>query len=112
MHAMQIAEFGGLDGVRDMGAIESAIARPQHLAAYGRPDVADLAAAYAFGLAKNHGFVDGNKRIAWGVANIFMEKNSFEIAPKQTDIVLMMEGVADGGVSDAQLAAWLRGLLA
>ena len=112
LHDMQIAEYGGLAGVRDMGAIESAIARPQHLAAYGSPDVAELAAAYAFGIAKNHGFVDGNKRTAWGTANIFIEKNRCNMRPKQTDIVVMMEGIANGRISDADFAAWLRKILA
>jgi death-on-curing protein len=62
VHDRQLAEHGGGDGIRDLGAIESALARPRNLVAHGEPDAADLAASYAFGIAKNHGFIDGNKR--------------------------------------------------
>jgi death-on-curing protein len=65
IHDRQIAEHGGTSGIRDVGLVDSALARPQNLDAYGQPDVADLAAAYAYGIAKNHGFADGNKRTAW-----------------------------------------------
>ena len=65
IHDRQLAEHGGRDGIRDRAMVESALARPAHLAHYGNPDAADLAAAYAYGIAKNHGFVDGNKRTAW-----------------------------------------------
>ncbi len=65
IHDRQIAEHGGTSGIRDVGIVDSALARPQNLDAYGQPDIADLAAAYAYGIAKNHGFADGNKRTAW-----------------------------------------------
>lgn len=65
IHDRQIAEHGGTSGIRDVGLVDSALARPQNLDAYGQPDIADLAAAYAYGIAKNHGFADGNKRTAW-----------------------------------------------
>ena len=77
IHDRQLAEHGGLPGVRDLGAIESALARPQNLAAYGEPDAADLAAAYAYGLARNHGFADGNKRTAWVAARVFLADNGY-----------------------------------
>src|ERR1700742_4547439 len=72
VHDRQIAEHGGPEGVRDPGTVASALARPQNFAAYGTPDAADLAAAYAFGLVRNHGFADGNKRTAWIVARLFL----------------------------------------
>ncbi|MXY15363.1 MAG: type II toxin-antitoxin system death-on-curing family toxin, partial [Proteobacteria bacterium] len=72
IHECQITEHGGADGIRDQGAIESALARPVHCAAYGAPDASELAAAYLFGLARNHGFIDGNKRTAWVVSRLFL----------------------------------------
>jgi len=79
VHDRQIAQHGGRDGVRDLGTVESALARPQNLQAYGNPDTVDLAAAYAFGLARNHGFHDGNKRTAWIVARLFVADNGTRI---------------------------------
>ena len=75
VHDRQLAEHGGSEGIRDAGGIESALARPVNLANYGEPDAPDLAAAYAYGLAKNHGFVDGNKRTAWIAARLFLVDN-------------------------------------
>lgn len=108
IHDERLAEHGGLDGIRDMGAIDSAIARPQHLAAYGQPDAAELAAAYAYGLARNHGFSDGNKRIAWMVANVFLDLNGYEIEFTAADAYAVATGLAAGSVSEKQLAAWFR----
>ncbi len=108
VHDRQLAEHGGLDGIRDVGAIESALARPQNQAAYGEPDVADLAAAYAYGLARNHGFADGNKRTAWIVARLFLADNGCRIAFNNIDAVRTMEGVASGSVDEAALAVWFR----
>jgi death on curing protein len=87
IHDRQLAEHGGLPGVRDFGAIESALARPQNLAAYGEPDAADLAAAYAYGLARNHGFADGNKRTAWVVARVFLADNGYRLWFEPTEAV-------------------------
>lgn len=108
IHDRQLAEHGGLDGVRDRGAVESALARPQNLAAYGTPDVADLAAAYAYGIARNHGFADGNKRTAWVVARLFIADNDCTLKFDPLDAIRTMEGVAAGAVDEAQPAQWFR----
>ena len=108
IHKSQIARHGGLDGVRDQGLIESALARPQNLAAYGEPDAADLAAAYACGIAKNHGFLDGNKRTALVVALLFLAINGFETTVNQVEVVRLMEAVADGTTDEPGAAEWFR----
>ena len=108
IHDRQLAEHGGLDGVRDRGAVESALARPQNLAAYGEPDAADLAAAYAFGIARNHDFADGNKRTAWVVARLFLADNDRTLRFDPIDAIRTMEGVAAGTIDEAQLARWFR----
>lgn len=108
VHDRQLAEHGGPDGVRDRGAVESALARPQNLAAYGKPDAADLAAAYAFGLTRNHGFVDGNKRTAWVVARLFLADNGCRLRFDPADAVGTMEGLAAGKIEESELAVWFR----
>ena len=80
IHDRQLAEHGGLDGIRDRGGVESALARPRNLAEYGEPDAAALAAAYAYGLLRNHGFADGNKRTAWVAARLFLADNGCKLA--------------------------------
>ncbi len=97
-----------MDGVRDPGAIESALARPLNLAGYGAPDAAALAAPYAYGLAKNHVFLDGNKRTAWVVARLFLADNGLSLAFDPLDAIQTMEGVAAGRIDDAALADWFR----
>ena len=108
IHDRQLAEHGGLDGVRDPGMLESALARPVNLAGYGDPDAAELAAAYAVGLAKNHAFIDGNKRTAWVTARLFLADNgrSLDFAPR--DAIRTMEDVAAGRIGEAELADWFR----
>ena len=108
IHDEQIAEHGGLAGGRDLALLLSALARPQHLEAYGNPDVADLAAAYAFGIARNHAFLDGNKRTAWVVAETFLLKNGFELIAGDRDGVTAMLAVAEGTMSEPEFAIWLR----
>jgi len=108
IHDRQIAEHGGLDGTRDAALVESALARPQNLAAYGEPDAADLAAAYANAIAKNHGFSGGNKRSAWVVARLFLRLTGTTLKFNPADAVALMLGVAGGTVSEAQLATWFR----
>ena len=108
IHDVQIAEHGGSDGVRDGGAIESALMRPVNLALYAQADAADLAASYAYGLAKNHGFVDGNKRTAWIVARLFLADNGHALAFEVDDAVQIMEQVAGSEISENELAQWLR----
>jgi death-on-curing protein len=108
VHEYQLAEHGGLDGVRDLGLVESALARPQNLAAYGEPDAAELAAAYAFGLAKNHGFADGNKRTAWVAARLFLADNGYTLQVNGTEAVLMVEAMAAGTLDEPAVADWFR----
>ena len=108
IHDRQLAEHGGSEGVRDAGGIESALARPVNAANYGAPDAADLAAAYAYGLAKNHGFVDGNKRTAWIAARLFLIDNGYRRSFDPIDAVRIMEDVAAGVGTEAELAAWFR----
>ena len=93
---------------QDINAIESALARPQQLLAYGNPDAAALAAAYAFGLSRNHGFVDGNKRVAWVVARLFLADNGFQLSFKAVEAVRLMEALAAGNIEESQLAQWFR----
>ena len=108
IHDFQIAEHGGSDGVRDRGAIESALMRPVNLALYAEPDAADLAASYACGLAKNHGFVDGNKRTAWVSARLFLADNGHDLAFDVDEAVHIMEQVATSEISETELVHWLR----
>jgi death-on-curing protein len=108
IHEEQIAEHGGLAGVRDLPLLQSALARPQNLAAYGDPDVADLAASYAVGIARNHAFLDGNKRTAWVVAETFLLKNGYELIARDEDGVTAMLAVADGSMSEQVFSIWLR----
>ena len=109
IHDRQIAEHGGHDGLRDMGAVLSALARPRNQAVYGAVDLADLAAAYAFGLARNHGFTDGNKRVAWIAARLFLADNGATLRFEPLDAIRAMEAVAGGLLAEAELAQWIRG---
>ena len=108
VHGEQLAEHGGGTGVRDGGALLSALARPQNLAAYGEPDAPALAAAYAFGVAKNHPFVDGNKRTAWVLARLFLQKNGVSLNYQDADAVVAMLALAAGEISEDELAEWFR----
>ncbi len=99
---------GELDGVRDQGLIESALARPLNLAAYGEPDAADLAAAYAFGIARNDGFLDGNKRTAWVTARVFLADNGCRLVFNQIEGYQLMISIAEGTKDEATVAAWFR----
>jgi death-on-curing protein len=106
LHDWQLAEYGGLDGVRDMGAIESALARPPNLHAYEGAEIGVLAANYAFGLAKNHGFVDGNKRSAWVTSRLFLKKNLHDLKHDRVDAFRMMESLANGSASETAVVEW------
>lgn len=108
IHEEQLAEHGGADGVRDMGLLESALARPQNLLAYGSPDLSDLAVASAAGIARNHPFVDGNKRTAWVVAETFVELNGAEIAADDAGAYEAMLALAAGRIDESAFAAWMR----
>jgi death-on-curing protein len=111
-HAEQIAEHGGGEGVRDHGALESAMARPQNLAAYGKPDMAHLAAAYAFGIARNHPFVDGNKRTAAVVSETFLLLNGRRLEASDAELVVAFLALAAGELDEAEMADWFRERLA
>ena len=108
VHEEQLAEHGGAAGVRDLGLFDSALARPQNQAAYGNPDAADLAAAYGVGLAKNHPFIDGNKRTAFVAVELFLALNGHDLVADDADCVLTMLAVAAGSLDEPGFAAWLR----
>jgi death on curing protein len=108
VHDEQLAEHGGLSGVRDAGLLESAMARPEHLAAYGEPDVAELAASYGYGIARNHPFIDGNKRTAFVAALLFLAFNDYSFQASDADKVIVMLKVAAGEITEAEFAAWIR----
>lgn len=108
LHDEQIAEHGGLSGIRDAALVESALARPLNLAAYGEPDAADLAAAYAFGLARNHPFADGNKRSAAVVALTFLLLNDVAFEISEAQLVVMTMALAAGDLSEEEVARWFR----
>jgi death on curing protein len=110
IHQMQLAEHGGASGVRDQGLLESAMDRPRNLFSYSDPpaSVFQLAASYAYGLAKNHAFVDGNKRTALVVCLSFLRQNGFTLTASQEARYLTFYGLAAGTVTEAELAAWLR----
>jgi death on curing protein len=107
-HAEQLAEHGGLAGVRDIGLLRSALARPLNLLSYGDPDAAALAAAYAYGIARNHPFADGNKRAALVVAEGFLFLNSYELDATDAELVELIFSLAAGDVTEDALADWLR----
>ena len=108
LHDESLAEHGGASGMRDAGLLESALARPLNLVAYGDPDVADLAAAYGVGLAKNHPFVDGNKRAAFLAVGLFLRMNGHRLTASQADATITMLGVAAGEINEADFAPWVR----
>ena len=108
IHDEQLAEHGGAAGVRDRNAFESAMARPQNLAAYGEPDLPALAAAYAFGLARNHAFVDGNKRTAFVVSEVFLALNGARLAATDAEAILTFVALAAGDIGEDELADWFR----
>lgn len=108
VHDEQLAEHGGAAGVRDRGLFESALARPQQLACYGEPDVCALAAAYGCGLARNHPFVDGNKRTAFVAVELFLLLNGMSLAADDGECVLTMLAVAEGSLGEDAFADWLR----
>ena len=108
IHEEQLADHGGLAGTRDAGLLASALGRPAHLEAYGNPDAADLAAAYAFGIARNHPFLDGNKRTAFVAAELFLALNGHALLAGDPDCVAHMLALAAGQLDEASFAAWLR----
>jgi death-on-curing protein len=108
LHSESLAEHGGLPGLRDEGLLDSALARPLNLVAYGQPDFADLAAADGCGLAQNHPFADGNKRAAFLAVGLFLALNGFRLQATQLEATQVMLAVATGEIEEAAFAAWLR----
>lgn len=111
IHDEQLAEHGGMPGLRDLALVQSALHRAQNLAAYGAPDIADLAAAYAFGISRGHGFLDGNKRSAFVVACVFLLDQGYGLFASDQDAVTTMVAVEAGDMSEAELAVWFRGYI-
>jgi death on curing protein len=107
-HLELLAEHGGAEGLRDEGMFESAMARPQNLSVYGEPDAAALAASYAFGIARNHPFVDGNKRTALVVSELFLAKNGLGLNSTDAETLAVFLDLAAGELSDEELADWFR----
>ena len=109
IHEAQLAEHGGIAGLRDEGLLSSALARPQNLVAYGDdPDAASLAAAYAFGIARNHPFLDGNKRTAFVVMELFLSLNGWNLTAEDKECITTMLALASGTLPEKSLADWLR----
>ena len=108
MQERLLAEFGGLSVVRDARLLDSAMARPQQLSAYGQPSLFDLAAAYAYGLVRNHPFVDGNKRIAFIAAVVFLELNGRRFTASEAEAAVKTLALAARELNEADYAAWLR----
>ncbi len=111
-HREQLAEHGGGQGVRDERLLDSAMARPPNLAAYGEPDAAALAATYAYGVARNHPFVDGNKRTAAVVSETFLVLNGFMVEASDAELVVAFLALASGDLTEEELADWFRTRLA
>ncbi len=108
LHDESLAMHGGASGVRDEGLLDSALNRAPNLAMYGAPDIAELAAAYGVGLAKNQAFVDGNKRVAFLSVGLFLGVNGYKLNASQVDATLTMLAVAGGDVSEQNFADWIR----
>ena len=107
VHDEQLAEHGGQPGVRDMGLLESALARPRNQYAYGETSIARLAASYAFGLSRNHPFLDGNKRTSLVVAELFLALNGLELAVSDAECVTTFLALAAGDLTEEELAGWI-----
>jgi death-on-curing protein len=112
VHEQQIAEHGGTQGIGDVGLLESALACPQNLAAYGEPDIAVMAAAYAFGIARNRPFLDGNKRTSSVVARVFLILNGLDVAADEAIRLQVWLSLGAGDLAEEELANWLRSNIA
>jgi death-on-curing protein len=108
LHEEHLAEHGGPVGIRDRGLLESALFRPQNLIGYGDPDLAALAAAYGFGLARNHPFIDGNKRTAFTVTELFLALNGQELIADDPSCIVTILKLAEGSLSETEFADWIR----
>lgn len=109
LHEASLSEFGGARGLRDITLFESAMARPQNIFAYNPDaDISTLAAAYGFGLAKNHAFIDGNKRVAFASVGVFLGINGYRLKTTDIEAIRVMLGVASGDISEEEFAVWIR----
>ena len=108
IHDRQLSEHGGLQGLRDAGALAAALERPRHKWAYGQTDIAALAAAYAWGLARNHPFADGNKRTAWVLARLFLVMNGHRLTFGASEAIQVVLALASGKLEEDALAVWIR----
>jgi len=108
IHNDQLQQHGGSPGLRDETLLGASLARPQHLLAYNSPDLFDLAAAYGYSLAKNHPFIDGNKRVAFMTMYVFLRLNGYVLEVPEPEVVIMMEQLSTDQKTQADLAQWLR----
>jgi death on curing protein len=108
IHEAQLAEHGGGMGVRDIGLLESALARPENMAVYGKPDASDLAAACGYAISRNHPFVDGNKRTGYVACELFLALNGWRLGADDAQCAMTMLAVAAGDIEEVEFAAWLR----
>jgi death on curing protein len=108
LHEQSLAQFGGAAGVRDEGLLDSALGKPHNLFAYGKPSLFDLAASYAFGLVKNHPFIDGNKRVGFVVALLFLELNGYRFQATEVDAAMRTLALAAGEMKEAAYSEWLK----
>ena len=108
VHERLVAEFGGLAGLRDEGLLESALGKPENLFAYARPNTFDLAASYAFGIVRNHPFLDGNKRTGFAAAAVFIETNGYRLNATEVEATAVTLALAEGSITEKSYAAWLN----
>ena len=108
LHEQSLAQFGGSAGIRDEGLLDSALGKPENLFAYGKPTIFDLAASYAFGLVKNHPFIDGNKRTGFITAVVFLELNGYRFQASEVDAAVRTLALAAGEMSEPAYAGWLK----
>ena len=108
LHDRLLAEFGGLSGLRDEGLLDSALQRPRQRLAYGRPKLAELAAAYAFALVRDHPFIDGNKRVGFATAVVFLEVNGYRFTASEAEATIKTLALAAGDLDEPGYAAWLK----
>jgi death-on-curing protein len=108
LHERLLAEFGGSAGIRDEGLLDSALSRPENLFAYGKPSIFDLGASYAYGLVKNHPFLDGNKRTGFATAILFLEINGYQFEATEIESTIQTLALAASALDETKYAAWLK----